>query len=268
MIRAALAAGTLKPGMSILDASSGNMACSIALLARILNHRATLVVSSKLTDDKRNYLRYYGASIVQIGDFTIDGNRYCRELVKSDDGQYLFLDQLHNWANPQAHLESTGPEILGSVPDVSMIVGSLGSGGTLYGTALYAKRQSASVSIVAVQAASGSRIPGVGGFDDGDYVTPFIEKGRRDCLFDHTYLASERDAMRRTAELRDEGIFVGLQTGAVLHAAIDIATSLSASGNIVIISGDSGWKSLSKLLGQAPAFRNEDHPSIDIDCTN
>ncbi len=254
MIREALDSGALRPGMTLLDASSGNMACALAYFGRILGYPTTLVVSSKLTQDKRNFLRYYGAAIHQVGDFTIEGNRFCREMVEREEaGRYCFFDQLHNWANPRAHYEGTGPEILAAFPDVEVVVGSLGSGGTLYGTALYLKEQRPGIRVVAVQSAPGTKIPGTGSFDDGDYVTPFIRKGFDDGIFDRVVKIAEADAVRGTLELRDQGIFGGLQTGGVFHAAEETALDLGAAGDVVFISGDSGWKNIDKLLPHAPA---------------
>ena len=254
MLRAARESGALQPGMTLLDASSGNMACALAYFGRVLGHRATLVVSSKLTEDKRNFLRYYGATLHQVGDFTIEGNRWCRELVERESaGRYCFLDQLHNWANPRAHYEGTGPEILEAFPDVELVVGSLGSGGTLYGTGKFLKEARPGIKVVAVQSAPGTRIPGTGSFDEGDYRTPFILKGIEDCVFDQVMRITEADAVRRTLELRDRGVFGGLQTGGVLHAALTAARELDVRGDVVFISGDTGWKNIVKLLPHSPA---------------
>lgn len=253
MIREALDSGRLQPGMTLLDASSGNMACALAYFGRILGHPTTLVVSSKLTEDKRNFLRFYGAELHQVGSFTIEGNHFCRELVEREEaGRYCFFDQLHNWANPRAHYEGTGPEILAAFPDVEVVVGSLGSGGTLYGTALYLKERRPQVRVVAVQSAPGTKIPGTGSFDDGDYVTPFIRKGFEDGLFDRVVKVSEEEAVRATLELRDQGVFGGIQTGGVFHAAETVAAELGSTGDVVFISGDSGWKNIDKLLPHAP----------------
>lgn len=254
MVREALDAGTLRPGMTFLDASSGNMACALAYIGRILGYPTELVVSSKLTEDKRNFLRFYGATLHQVGSFTIEGNHFCRERAESDGGErYCFFDQLHNWANPRAHYEGTGPEILEAFPDVEMVVASLGSGGTLCGTAQFFREKRPDVRIVAVQSASGTRLPGTGSFDDGDYVTPFIRRGLDEGMFDHVVKISEADAVRRALELRDRGVFVGLQTGGVYHATLEAVRELGVRGDVVFVSGDSGWKNVDKLLPHAPA---------------
>lgn len=253
MIRSKLKDRSLRPSMMLLDASSGNMACAIAFYGRVMGYRATVAANSKLTGEKRKFLLYCGATLHQVGNFTIEGNRFCRELAEKDtSGQYCFLDQLHNWDNPRAYYETLGPEILTDFPNVAMVVGSLGSGGSLLGTGQFLKERTAGVKIVAVQAAPGTRIPGTGAFDDGDYITPFIRKGIDEGVFDHIVKIREQDAIRRSAELKDQGIFCGLQTGGVLHASLIAIHEFDISGDVVFISGDTGWKNLDKLLDVVP----------------
>jgi|SRR5215213_257824 len=249
IIRSLLADGQLQPGMTLLDASSGNMACSIAFCGKMMGYPTTVVANSKLTIDKRNFINYFGATLLEVGNFTIDGNRACREMVEqAGPGRYCFLDQLHNWANPQAHYETTGPEIIADFPELAMLIGSLGSGGALCGAAQFLKEARPDVKVVAVQAASGAKIPGAGSFDDGDYITPFIKKGFSERLFDDVYKVDEQAAARRTIQLRDQGIFTGLQTGAVLHAALEYISKFNVVGDVVLLSGDTGWKNLGRLL--------------------
>jgi cysteine synthase len=249
IIRAKLAQGELRPGMTLLDASSGNMACAVAFYGRMMGYPALVVANSKLTPDKRKFIEYCGAELLLVGDFTIDGNRYCRERAEREGPErFCFLDQLHNPANPLAHYETTGPEILADFPDVAMVVGSLGSGGALAGTARFVKEKRPEALVVAVEAAPGTKIPGTGSFEDGDYVTPFIRQAREGGLFDHTLKITERDAVRRTLQLKEQGVFCGLQTGGVLHAALAAAEQFGVEGDVVILSGDTGWKNMDKLL--------------------
>lgn len=241
--------GKLRAPLTLLDASSGNFACAVALFAKLFGFPATVVVNSKITADKRRFLEYFGAEMIQVGDITIEGNRYCRDvLLQREPGKYLFLDQLHNWSNPQAYYESIGPEILADFPDVAMVVGSLGSGGTMNGAGRFLKEKKHDIKIVAVEAARGTKLAGIGGFDEGDYVTPFIQSAREDGVFDHVVKVTEQDAMRRTGELREQGIFCGLQTGGVMHAAITAINTFKVEGDVVIVSGDTGWKNMEKLL--------------------
>jgi Cysteine synthase len=249
MIRTRLEDGELNPSKVLLDASSGNMACAIAFYGKMLGFQTTVVVNSKLTTDKRKFLEYYGATVLQVGDLTIEGNKACRKMVQEDkQRRFCFLDQLHNWANPLAYYESIGPEILGDFPDLAMVIGSLGTGGSMSGTARYIKEHKPNTKVVVVQAASGTKMPGTGSFDDGDYITPFIQRGFDEQLFDHVVKIREQDAIRRTIQLRDQGIFCGLQTGGVLHAALAAVQQFHVEGPVVMLSGDAGWKNMDKLL--------------------
>src|SRR5215469_15287173 len=103
LIQNAIATEDLKPGMILLDASSGNLGCALAYYAKMLEYEAYVVSSSKLTAEKRDFIGYYGAYLHLIGNYTIEGNLYCSELVKENPGRFCFLDQLHNWNNPRAH---------------------------------------------------------------------------------------------------------------------------------------------------------------------
>ena len=253
LIRSLSDEGKLDPSKTLLDASSGNMACAVAFYGRVMGLPSTVVVNSKLTVDKRNFLEYFGAEIIQVGDFTIEGNKYCREvLVPKQPDRYLFLDQLHNWANPRAYYESIGPEILADFPDVRAVVGSLGSGGTMSGTGKFFKEHRPDVKVIAVQAARGTKIPGTGAFEDGDYITPFIQQSIDNNVFDLVVKVTERDAIQRALKLRDQGLFCGLQTGGVMHAAIVATQHFGLEGDVVIVSGDTGWKNLAKLLQVNP----------------
>jgi [CysO sulfur-carrier protein]-thiocarboxylate-dependent cysteine synthase len=248
MLQSALEDGTLVPGRIVLDASSGNFACALALYTKYLGYQCEVAVSSKLTSEKRGFLEYLGTRIYNVGDFTIEGNEFCRQLNESNPGKYFFTDQLHNWRNPQAHYQTTGPEIIFDFPDIAMVVGSLGSGGTMAGIGEYLKRVAPHVKVVVVESAAGNRIPGTGTFVDGDYVTPFIQRAYQQNYFDYKVLISESEAARAVQILIGQGIFCGLQTGGVLHAALDRAKAWNVKGPIVMLSGDTGWKNLDRLL--------------------
>lgn len=248
MIRAAVAEGRLSSGMVILDASSGNFACSLAMFAKTLGFSSAVTVSSKLTAAKRDFLQYMGTTIYQVGEFTIEGNRFCKQLCEEREGEYCFLDQLHNWNNPRAHFETTGPEILAEFGDLTMVVGSLGSGGTMTGIGEYMRSAAPHVRIVVVECESGNRIAGTGTFSDGDYVTPFIKKSRERGYFDQAIRVTEYQAAKSAERLAYQGIFCGLQTGGVLHAARIAASLQNSGGTVVCLSGDTGWKNLDKLI--------------------
>lgn len=248
-IRAAQRSGALSPGKTILDASSGNMACALAYFGKILGYPVHVICNSKLTEDKKSFIQYFGATLDVHGEITVEGNRLCAEMVSTEEGQrkYCFMDQLHNQANPQASYETLGPEIARDLPNVAAVVGSMGSGGSMCGTSRFFREFHPDVKIFTSQAASGTKIPGTGAFIDGDYVTPFIEELRGSALYDATYSIHLEQAQARTAEMAAQGIFVGWQGGGVLHAAIEGIKEYDVNGPVVVIIGDSGWKNMDKL---------------------
>ncbi len=232
----------------LIDASSGNMGCSIAYFGKAMGANVRIFGSSKLTAEKREFMEYFGAAVEIAGDFTIEGNKHCRELTESDPEKWYFLDQLHNAENPAAHFNSTGPEILSEVPGVTAVVGSIGSGGTLLGTARYLKQQDEKIKVFAVEAASGTRLPGTAALVDGDYRTPFIEAGFAGNLFDLSVQVSEAEAIDMARSCAAAGVFGGLQTYAVIAAAWRLMESRDLCGDVVAISGDTGWKNMDSLM--------------------
>jgi len=251
LIRDKLDRGELRPDSCLLDASSGNMACALAYFGRLLGYRTHLFSNSKLTDDKRSFIEYFDATLELEGSFTIEGNRACRRMAESEPGRYCFTDQLHNWANPQAHYETTGPEILETFPDVAMVVGSLGSGGSMYGVGKYMKERRPQTRVVVVESASGTKLPGTGAFVDGDYRTPFIEAGFAEEIFDDAVRIHLHEAQAATERLKSVGVFAGFQTGGVYHATRVAVERHEVRGPVVFLSGDSGWKNLVALRAAA-----------------
>jgi cysteine synthase len=236
---------------TLIDASSGNMGCSIAYFGKVMGASVRVVSSRKLTAEKRRFMEYFGAAVETVGDFTIEGNDYCRKIARSNPETWYFLDQLHNPANPIAHVTGTGPEILSKVPDVTAVVGSIGSGGTLLGTGRYLKQMNDQIKIFAVEAAAGTRLPGTAALVDGDYKTPFIEEGFEHGIFDRSIQVSEADAVAMARLLTPTGVFGGLQTYAVIAAAFQLIEAHELRGDVVVISGDTGWKNMDALMQKA-----------------
>jgi cysteine synthase len=243
IINSKLNSGELSSGKIILDASSGSYACSIAMFGYILGYKVKVITGSKITKSKIEFLKYFKAENINFGEFTIEGNKYCKDiLVKKNPDKYCFLDQLHNWENPKVHYETTGPEIFKDLPSVKAVAFSLGSGGTLNGISRYIKENKLDVKIIAVTANSGTKIPGTGAFIDGDYKTPFIKEAFKKGWFDYIPEVSFEQAYKKTEELNKFGFYVGIQTGAVYQGLIDAINKLDISGKLLIISGDSAWK--------------------------
>lgn len=261
LIQAKMKTGELRPGKTILDASSGSFACSIAYFGHILGFPVTTVTGAKLTEDKADYIQYFGAQRISYGNFTIDGNRYISQVIlPADPEKYCFLDQLHNWENANVHYRTTGPEIIKDLPDLAAVAFSLGSGGTMWGISKYLKEKKPDLKIIAVTAASGSKIPGTGAFVDGEHVTPFIDDFFKSNRCDYTAIVSEEQAVERVNNLNKLGFYVGVQTGAVLQGMLDGIKKLNIKGKVLVISGDAGWKNMQRLmkLGQ----KNKDNSLV------
>jgi len=246
-IKDAIKNGKAPKNKILLDASSGNMACAIAFFGKVMGYKVKVICNTKLTEDKKQFIKYFGAELDVFGDITIEGNHLCKQWAETPEGQqkYCFLDQLHNPCNPMASFETLAPEIHNDLPDVSAIAGSMGSGGSMCGVARYFKKKNPSVKIITAQSASGTKIPGTGAFVDGDYITPFIVELRK--LYDDTFMVNQQEAEWRTAQLAEQGIFGGFQSGAVLHTLIKGIQKHKIKGNTVMIIGDSGWKNMDKL---------------------
>ena len=248
MIRDAIKHGTLKPGMTLLDASSGNMACAHAFFGSVMGYKVELACGSKLTEDKKKFIEYFGAKLHLVGNITYEGYLYCRDqlLPKSPD-KYCFFDQLHNWANPQGYYESLGPEIQLDFEELTAVVGSLGSGGHMCGLAEFFIDNGNNVQLIATEAEAGTKLPGVGSFISGDYITPFIQKAFDLGYYIKRYRVHKEEAYERMRQLHRQGIFCGTQAGAVYSVAIRAAKELDLHGNILMIAGDSGWKNMETI---------------------
>lgn len=247
LINAAIENRELVKTKTILDASSGNMACALAYFGAVMGYNVKVICNSKLTADKKKFIEYFDAEIEMIGDLTIEGNLACKELASSLEGKehYCFLDQLHNPANPQASQETLGPEIYRDLPNVVAVAGSMGSGGSMLGVTKYLREKSKKIKVFTSQAASGTKIPGTGAFIDGDYVSPFVMELQK--MYDATFFIEQTWAEKRTAELAKLGVFAGLQAGGVLEALIQGVKEYSLEGDVVMIIGDAGWKNMEKL---------------------
>ncbi|MBO2451703.1 pyridoxal-phosphate dependent enzyme [Actinomadura barringtoniae] len=241
MLRGRIRSGELHPESIILDASNGNMASALACYGRALGLE-THIVCTAPTATERQMIDLFGATLIEndLGPHLHDGHRKCLELVNRRDQPYCYLDQLHNPNNPRAHETETGPEILRGLPGVRLIVGSLGTGGTMLGVGRAVRRLR--VMVAAVTAAPGSRMPGLGSFADGDRVSPFITQAEEERLFSACEQVTTHEATHWQRALVDHGLSCGLQTGAVVAAALTLAHKHNLRDGTVVISGDAGWK--------------------------
>jgi cysteine synthase B len=241
MLGAAERAGTVEPGARLLEPSSGNTGIALARLASLRGYRLTVVVPSTVSDERLRMLRAFGATIVESpGDQGSNGAIALASDMASS-GDFTMLFQYANPANPLAHYESTGPEILDQTDGrIDVFVAGLGTGGTLMGVARALREAKPEVRVVAAEPPSGESVMGLRSLDDG-YRPPIFDPGALDAKVLVGTAESVAGARRL---LSQDGLFAGLSSGAAYHAALRQAERME-QGTIVVLFADGGWKYLS-----------------------
>ncbi len=245
MVRAAEADGRLTPGCTILEPTSGNTGISLAMVAKLRGYGLVCVMPENTSIERRQLLEMFGARI--ISSPAAGGSNQAVATAKQLAQQYpdwVMLYQYGNPANAQAHYEGTGPELLRDLPTVTHFVAGLGTTGTLMGTGRYLREKVPDVQIVAAEPRYGELVYGLRNIDEG-----FVPELYDDSVLTSRFSVTSYDALRRTRDLIEhEGIFAGVSTGAILHAALSVADRAAAKherADIAFIVADGGWKYLS-----------------------
>jgi cysteine synthase len=245
MIEAAEKDGSLQPGATILEPTSGNTGISLAMVARQRGYKLICVMPENTSVERRQLLEMYGAQIVYSP--AAGGSNQAVAVAKglaAEHDDWVMLYQYGNPANAQAHYEGTGPEILADLPSITHFVAGLGTTGTLMGVSRYLREHNPGVQVNAAEPPNGELVYGLRNIDEG-----FIPELYDPELLDSRFSVGPDDAIHRTRQLVErEGIFAGISTGAILHAALGIADKEVAAGrhaDIVFIVCDGGWKYLS-----------------------
>lgn len=245
MIEQAEKDGLLTPGCTILEPTSGNTGISLAMVARLRGYKMVCVMPENTSAERSQLLRMWGAEIYYSP--TEGGSNEAVRVAKrmaAENPDWVMLYQYGNPANARAHYETTGPELLADLPEITHFVAGLGTTGTLMGVGRYLREHRPDVQIVAAEPRYGELVYGLRNLDEG-----FVPE-----LYDETILSSRYSvpsdaALRRTRELLDkEGIFAGISTGGVLHAALGVAQKAVKAGqraDIAFVVADAGWKYLS-----------------------
>ncbi len=245
MIEAAEKDGRLQPGATLLEPTSGNTGISLAMVASQRGYRLICVMPENTSIERRQLLEMYGARIVFSP--AAGGSNQAVAMAKAlvtQNPELVMLYQYGNEANARAHYEGTGPEILADLPTITHFVAGLGTTGTLMGAGRYLREKVPSIQIVAAEPRYGELVYGLRNLDEG-----FVPELYDDTVLTTRFSVGPREALRRTRELVEaEGIFAGISTGAILHAALamaDKATAAGVSAEIALIVCDGGWKYLS-----------------------
>ena len=245
MIEKAEADGLLKPGATILEPTSGNTGISLAMIAKLRGYQMICVMPENTSVERRQLLEMWGAKIISspAAGGSNEAVRVAKELAK-ENPEWVFLYQYGNPANSDAHFHTTGPELLEDLPTITHFIAGLGTTGTLMGTGRFFREHKPEVEIIAAEPRYGELVYGLRNIDEG-----FIPELFDPNVLTRRFSVGAHDSVKRVRQLLDEeGIFAGISTGAILHAAIGIGNEVAKSGksaDIAFILCDAGWKYLS-----------------------
>jgi len=239
------AEGLLKPGCTVLEPTSGNTGISLAMACKLKGYKLICVMPENTSVERRQLLQMYGAEI--ISSPAAGGSNQAVAMAKelsAANPDWVMLYQYGNPANADAHYRTTGPEILRDLPTITHFVAGLGTTGTLVGTGRYLREHKPDIQIVAAEPRYGELVYGLRNLDEG-----FVPELYDAEVLTSRYSVGSHDALRRTRELVEkEGIFAGISTGGILHAALAVAEKAAGAGesaDIVLVVADAGWKYLS-----------------------
>ena len=230
MIAKAELRGEIKPGDTLIEATSGNTGIALAMAAAIRGYRMILIMPEHLSIERRQSMKAYGAELLLVSKAAgMEGARDLAEQMQRE-GKGKILDQFSNPDNPAAHYESTGPEIWRDTGGkITHFVSSMGTTGTIMGCSRYLKEQNPAIQIVGVQPEEGAQIPGIRKWPD-EYVPSICDYSQVDRMI---YVGQEaaEDTTRLLAS--EEGIFAGISSGGALYAALQLSKEVE---NAIIVS--------------------------------
>ncbi len=241
MIRGAEERGEIRPGDTLIEATSGNTGIALAMAAAVRGYRMVLIMPETMSAERRATMRAYGAEIVLVSaEAGMEGARDLALQMQAEGAGHV-LDQFANPDNPRAHYETTGPEIWRDTDGgITHFVSSMGTTGTIMGTSRYLKEKNPAIEIVGVHPAEGAKIPGIRRWPEA-YLPKIYEPRRVDGVLEVGQEEAE-ETMRRLA--REEGIFCGVSAGGAVAAALRLAQGLE-QGLIVVIVPDRGDRYIS-----------------------
>jgi len=244
MIKQAEIRGKIKPGDSLIEATSGNTGIALAMAAAMLGYRITLIMPENATDERKWAMQAYGAQLILVSaEQGMEGARDLAQKMQAQ-GEGVVLDQFNNADNPLAHYQTTGPEIWRDTQGaITHFVSSMGTTGTIMGVSAFLKSQNPEIQIIGLQPEDGASIPGIRRWPQA-YMPGIFEAAKVDLVMDISQSAAEQ-TMRRLA--REEGIFCGVSSGGAIAAALELSKSVE-NATIVAIICDRGDRYLSSGL--------------------
>ena len=255
--------GALEPGQRIVEASTGNTGVALALYGRLLGHPVDVCVPVSVYPEIEQLLQVYGARIRRVPrQAGIKTAREVARVIAEEEGAY-YLGQFDSPENVAAHYETTGAEILADVAHVDVLVAGIGTGGTISGVGRRLKEANPACHVFGVEPRLGVHVQGLKSLEDG-FIPPVLDES----VLDGKIIVGNRHAFSHARRaMLAEGLFGGISSGAVLHAAMRAASRLK-SGNIVMIFADGGWKYLGTDLWSVddvdPAIEQHEDPLDDI----
>jgi [CysO sulfur-carrier protein]-thiocarboxylate-dependent cysteine synthase len=245
MIEQAEKDGTLQPGQTIIEPSSGNTGIAMAAIAQLKGYPIKILMPTSVSIERRQMLEVFGAELILTpGEEGSNGAVRRAQEMAAEHPEWCFLYQYGNDANPRAHYEGTGPEILRDCPEITHFVAGLGTSGTLMGTGSYLKEHKPGVKVIAIEPPLGERVEGLRNLEDG-YIPPVFDLWHGQDLLDRKRVVRPRESLEWTRRLVAEcGVFAGISSGAALAGAAKVAGEID-EGVIVFIVCDGGWKYLS-----------------------
>lgn len=230
MIKLAEERGDIKPGDTLIEATSGNTGIALAMAAAIKGYKMVLIMPDNMSEERRASMKAYGAELISVTQQqSMEGARDLA-LQMQAEGKGVVLDQFNNQDNPVAHYEGTGPEIWRDTKGkVTHFVSAMGTTGTIMGTSRYLKEQNSEIKIVGVQPEEGSKIPGIRRWPK-EYLPGIFDENRVDLTIDIGQQLAEETTRRLAAE---EGIFCGISSGGAVAAALKLCEQVE---NAVIVS--------------------------------
>jgi S-sulfo-L-cysteine synthase (O-acetyl-L-serine-dependent) len=232
MISKAEARGLIKPGDTLIEATSGNTGIALAMVAAIKGYKMILIMPNNSTQERKDAMTAYGAQLIEVTE--AEGMEGARDLAEKmqREGKGRVLDQFANADNYAAHVEHTGPEIWRDTRGtITHFVSSMGTTGTIMGVSRFLKQQNPAIQIIGLQPQDGSRIPGIRRWPQA-YLPKIFERQRVDQVIDITQADAER-TMRALA--REEGICCGVSSGGAVHAALELSKTLQNAVIVAII---------------------------------